>query len=43
VKCPLSGIDCEECGCEKCFLIELVEALKAIAEAIENMGVLEEG
>jgi hypothetical protein len=42
-KCPLSGIKCEECGYGECFLVELIDALKAVAEALEKPAELEEG
>jgi hypothetical protein len=42
-KCPLSGIKCEECGYGECFLVELINALKAVAEALEKPAELEEG
>jgi len=36
MKCPISGIDCDDCGYYKeyseCFLRELIEALKSRKE-----------
>jgi hypothetical protein len=37
-KCPLSGIDCDDCGYEgdDCFLVELIWVLNAILEKMPD-------
>ena len=46
MKCPISGIDCDECGYyreySECFLRELMETLTELVNVVRSMSAEEE-